>query len=119
MKTNLQIEISDADRKALATLIDGKSSSRRVSRQEVIALARQSIDALVQSGIEMAAEISEESKVGPMSFEECWTTKIDKSEIAYFIELGDVSEMQQPEKPGYVRAWNAVKRYYADKRRGV
>ena len=115
MKTNLQIEISDADRQALATLIDGKTSARRVSRKEVINLAQQSIEALILSGIEMAAEIGAESKPEPI-IKNC---KFDQSEVQYFIELGDRAEMQQPEKPGYVRAWNSVKRYYAAKRQGV
>lgn len=47
MKTNVSIELSDDQRRALANAIDGKVNQRMASRSDVNAVAQGAIDALL------------------------------------------------------------------------
>jgi hypothetical protein len=47
MKTNVPIQLLDAQRNQLANLIDGKATKRLASRAEIVALCQQHIGGLV------------------------------------------------------------------------
>jgi hypothetical protein len=47
MKTNVAIELSDDQRRALANAIDGKANQRMASRSDVNAVAQGAVDALL------------------------------------------------------------------------
>ena len=47
MKTNVSIELSDDQRRALANAIDGKANQRMASRSDVNAVAQGAVDALL------------------------------------------------------------------------
>ena len=94
MKTNVPIELTDDQRSRLADLIDGKSSKRKATRKEVIALCQQHIGGLV-SQCELRGEM-------PTRHE--W----DQNPV-YLIDPEDMAFLK--DKPaGYVRGWNLVKR---------
>ena len=98
MKTNLQIELTDDERAALAAVIDGKKSSRLISRKEVIALAQQHISGLMLSTKPFTEEREAHNRDARLMPD------------IYKADPEDISLMARPNDPGYVRGWNLVKR---------
>ena len=97
MKTNVPIELNDAERSLLADLIDRKQSKRLATRAEVVAIAQQHIAGLVGS---------KEDDIPPGTRIALDSTQAD----IYRADPEDVPLMARPDDPGYVRGWNLVKR---------
>jgi hypothetical protein len=102
MKTNVQIELTDAERNRLAKMIDGKQSKRLVSRKEVVALAQQHFAGLVGA-------LAGDDKTRAQIMLQSANIPPEKLDI-YKADPADIPLMAQPDNPGYVRGWNLVKR---------
>lgn len=109
MKTNVSIELTDDQRDALASMIDGKDNTRLATRKEITAIAQQHL-----GGMARVAEAA--------AFEDVYE---DDQEAAALVAAGippageiyvvDTSDplsrtMARPDDPSYVRGWNQVKK---------
>lgn len=97
MKTNVKIELSDEQRNQLAILLDGKTSARKVTRKEVIALCEQHIGGLVGQASSTFDEENEDLSTPP------------ELNSIYQIDAED-RYLLAGKAAGYVRGWNLVKR---------
>ena len=104
MKTNVPIELTDADREILANVIDRKDSKRKISRKEVIALCQQHIGGLLGQA---TAEIMEPDIDGS-EYRAGGDTPTPQPLMIPDPE--DIPLMKSPNDPSYVRGWNQVKR---------
>ena len=96
MKTNIPIELTDAQRDQLANLVDQKISKRLIRRVEIIEICRQHIGGLCESA-------SESTAAEPLHHNQL-------SGDLYKVDPEDRALMAMPDDPSYVRGWNQVKR---------
>ena len=99
MKTNVPIELSDAQRDHLANLIDRKKTKRKASRKEIIEICQRHIGGLAESPFSMDA-------ADPPDFEDARGNPL--SAINWDDPLTPC--MARPNDPGYVRGWNLAAR---------
>ena len=93
MKTNISINLTDAERLILADILDGKHTQRLATRAEIVALCRQHIGGLI------ADLVGVSTMTGP-AFNQDDIYKADP----------DDAELLRDKSPGYIRGWNLVKR---------
>ncbi len=99
MKTNVSIELTDAERDYLATIIDGKPTKRLVTRSEVSNLVKQFIGAAVAQA---------EYSGGKADVPESVASYQPQSDL-YTIDPKDMKFLRGKD-PSYIRGWNTVKR---------
>jgi len=101
MKTNVSIELSDEERRALADVIDGKVSKRLATRAEVVEICRRHIAGLTRASISSA----DAKKVGEVIARQ-------PANDLYTIDESDPlsAAIARPNDPGYIYGWNKVKR---------
>lgn len=111
MKTNVSIDLTDAERNRLKMLIDGKVSKKLISRKEVNAIAQQHFAGLL--GITGPLEIPPKPAPTPgrRSVED---QRADAKRVLFDSmtkpDPEDVAIMARPHDPGYCFGWNKVKR---------
>ena len=92
MKTNIQITLTDDQRRLLANLIDGKESKRMVSRIEVVSICQQHIGGLLDTSIPESHSV----------------LRAHKNNISSSSDSED-SFLLANKCPAYIRGWNQVK----------
>ena len=97
MKTNVPIETPDPMRIQLANLVDGRVTSRKISRKEITAICQQHIAGLVNVQATATAEL-------PAPAEQAQDPR-------YIADPDDIPLMAQPDNPRYVYGWNNAKKY--------
>ncbi len=108
MMTNLGIELTDDQRDALASLIDGKDTTRLATRKEITAIAQSHI-----SGLARAAEAQVFEDVEDDDRDAALQGAIEGAPAndLYVVDHTDplTRTMAHPDNPSYVRGWNQVK----------
>ncbi len=108
MKTNVSIELSDAQRCAIANVIDGKISKRQASRADIVALAQGAIDACIAIAGDGAAERVEPDPVTARQTKRpTWQTHPNLVKFSDQIEAGIKEQgfRTEQEVASYRRGW--------------
>ena len=109
MKTNVSIELTDDQRDALATMIDGKDTTRLATRKEITAIAQNHI-----GGMARVAEADAFEDVYEDDQEAAALVKagIPPDGDLYVVDHTDplTRTMAKPDDPSYIRGWNQVKK---------
>ena len=99
MKTNVSIELTDAERDMIANKLDGKVSKRLATRKDIVQACHDYISSLLLDGTsEIAREILREPPAQCQDFDD-QLSRIDPEDR--------VALEGKPD--GYIRAWNRVK----------
>ena len=100
MKTNVSIELNDADRIALKGLLEGTVTKKLISRAEIVQLTNEYFKAM----LEVALDVKLPKKEAPRGK----VVSIFNHDL-YKIATED-KETLKGKLPGYVRGWNIGKR---------
>lgn len=99
MKTNIQIELSNEQRNRLKVALDGKHSKKLLSRAEVVKLAQDFFEALLE--VEFAA---------PARSVKGQTAEVRSIYEHPFYKIAPGDEEQLAGKPlGYIYGWNKAR----------
>ena len=106
MKTNVSIELTDDQRDALASMIDGKDNTRMATRKEITAIAQNHLGGMARvAEAETFEDVADE--------DQDWKDALaGPTGDLYVIDHTDplTRVMAVPDDPSYVRGWNQVKR---------
>ncbi len=91
MKTNVSIELCNTDRRFIADFIDGKTSQRKATRAEIVAICRDAVATIIRAQIgDRVREIT------PPAHTRSTPDPEDTEHLA-------------GESPGHIRGWNNAK----------
>jgi hypothetical protein len=109
MITNLSIDLSDDQRDALASMIDGKDNTRLATRNEIKAIAQQHLGGMARVAEAATFEdVEDEDMEGAASA--AYDDGAPENELYVVDDTDPLSRtMAKPQDPSYIRGWNQVK----------
>ena len=118
MKTNVSINLNDAERSILANFIDNKKTKRLATRAEIVAIARSSIERVLIAEADRVDEIDD--LIDPISAT-LYTHYRDNPISINQAETPDPEDAEHlaDKSPGHVRGWNQVKHEAEVKKRNA